>query len=99
MEGVIDLKYDGEFRAVLVRYCHVTNALETFLFGDVEAAMKYCEVRFKILPSVWESYLVQPDSESSLKLNGQGVRIVGWKFDIDETQTLHIHANKKIVEF
>lgn len=99
MEGVIDLKYDGDFHAVLVRYCHVTNALETFLFGDVEAAMKYCEVRFKIPRSMWESYLVQPDSESSLKLNGQGVRFVGWRFDLDETQTLHIHANKKIVEF
>lgn len=99
MEGVVEPRYSEERYALLVRYCHVTNALETFLFGDVEAAMKYCEVRFKIPPAMWESYLVEYVNESSLKLNGQGVRFVGWRFDIDETQTLHIHANRKIIEF
>lgn len=99
MEGVVEPKYSGDFQALLVRYCYVTNALETFLFGDVEMAKKYCEVRFKIPPAAWDSYMIQHDSGSSMKLNGQGVRVVGWKVDIDETQALHIHNNQKIVEF
>jgi hypothetical protein len=98
-EGKVDVKFDRDFLAVMVRACMVTNAVDTMLFGDVEAAKAYCHVRWKIPPTDWDAYLVASDPQSTMKLNGEGVRYCGWKYDKDETETIHIHLERKVVEF
>jgi len=98
-EGRVDVKFDREFFAVMVRACIVTNAVDTMLFGDVDAAKAYCHVRWKIPPTDWDAYLVASDPQSTMKLNGEGVRYCGWKHDKDETETIHIHLERKVVEF
>ena len=97
-EGKVDVKFDREFFAVMVRACIVTNAVDTMLFGDVDAAKAYCHVRWKIPPTDWDAYLVASDPQSTMKLNGEGVRYCGWKHDKDETETIHIHLERKVVE-
>jgi len=99
MENKVDVKFDNRYYAVLVRSCMITNAVDTMLFGDVEAAKVYCEVRWKIPQSAWDSYLVAADPKSPIKLNGEGVQYCGWKHDRDETETIHIHLERMVIEF
>ncbi len=95
----VSVKFDNEFFAVLVRSCRVTGAIDTMLFGDVEMAKGYCEVRWNILSEHWYAYMVAPDAKSSMTLNGEGVRHCGWKHEQDETEMIHIHTERKVVEF
>lgn len=104
MERKVDVKFDKEFHAVMIRSCFVTNAIDTMLFGDVmlfedvEAAKLYCQCRWGIPVDKWEPYLVAQAPKSTMKVNGEGVRYCGWKHDRDETESLHIHLERKVVE-
>lgn len=95
----LDVKFDNEYFAVLVHSCEVTGAIDTMLFGDVEAARCYCNVRWDIPENEWDAYLVASDPKSTLKLNGQGVRYCGWKHEMDEGEAFHIHVERKVIEF
>ncbi len=95
----VDVKLDNEFCAVLVRSCDVTSAIDTMLFGDVEAAKLFCRCRWDVPVDKWEAYMVASDPTSTMKLNGEGVRYCGWKYEMDEHETLHIHLERKVVEF
>ena len=99
MERTVNVEFDKDFFAVMVRTCMATNAVDTMLFGDVEAAKLYCQCRWSIPVDKWDAYLVAQDPKSTMKLNGQGVRYCGWKHDRDETETIHIHLERKVVEF
>lgn len=99
MENKVEVKFDTEYYAVLVRSCFVTSATDTMLFGDVEAAKDYCRVRWGIFDTEWEPYLVASDPTSPMKLNGQGVRYCGWKHEREEDEVLHIHLERKVIEF
>lgn len=99
MERKVDVKFGDDFFAVLVRSCFVTNAIDTMLFGDVAAAKLYCQCRWSVPVDSWDAYLVASDPMSTLKLNGDGVRYCGWKHDRDETESLHIHLERKVTEF
>lgn len=94
----VEIKCVGELVAVLVRTCNVADAVETTLFGDVDTAMRFCERRWEIIPKDWDPYLVASDPKSSMKLNGEGVRYCGWKYQLDETQSLHLHLKRKVVD-
>lgn len=99
MEGNVLFVVGGATYAVMVRSCQVTGAIGTMLFGDVEAAKLYCNVRWKVPVESWEAYLTESDPQSTMKLNGEGVRYCGWKYHLDETETLHIHLEQKVIEF
>ena len=96
--------WDNAFYAVLVRSCTRTNSVTTMLFGDCELAMSYCVIAHAIAPEQWRPYLVCEDKTSPIKLNGVGVRYVGWKYDRDNDEedtfeTFHLHLERKVVEF
>lgn len=95
----MSVKFDKEFFAVMVRTCMVTTAVDTMLFGDVEEAKLYCQRRWNIPVDKWDAYLVAQDPESTMRLNGEGVRYCGWKHDRDETETIHIHLARKVEQF
>jgi hypothetical protein len=99
MERKVDVKFGGGFFAVMIRSCFVTNAVDTMLFGEVEDAKIYCQCRWSIPVDKWEPHLVTQDPGSPMKLNGESVRYCGWKYDRDETETIHIHLERKVVEF
>lgn len=99
MERPVEVVFSKDFFAVMVRACKVTHALDTMLFGDVEMAKLYCNRRWSIPLNDWEAYLVTSDPQSTLKLNGQGVRYCGWKHDKDETETIYIHVERVVSEF
>lgn len=95
----MDVKFSGEYYAVLVHSCAVTGAVDTMLFGDVEQAKCFCHLRWDLPEDEWEAYLVAEDHSSTLKLNGQGVRYCGWKQELDEGEEFHIHLERKVSEF
>lgn len=95
----VDVRLDADFYAIMVRSCSVTHAVDTMLFPDVEMAKAFCRIRFGVPDDKWDSYMVASDPKSTMKLNGEGVRYCGWKYDIDETETFHIHLERKVVEF
>lgn len=102
----IDIEFGEDYFAVLVRACLDTNAIDTMLFSDVEAAKLYCKVRWEIPLDKWNAYLVASDPMSTMKLNGQGVRYCGWNYEKDDTagihergETFHIHLERKVVSF
>ena len=90
----MDVKFSGEFFAVLVHSCAVTGAVDAMLFGDVEMAKCFCNARWDLPEDEWEPYLVASDHSSTLKLNGEGVRYCGWKQELDEGDEFHIHLAK-----
>jgi hypothetical protein len=69
------------------------------LFGDVKGAKVYCRERWNVPLEAWDGYLVAEDKSSKINLNGTPVSYCGWKYDLDETQSLCIHLERKVVEF
>lgn len=98
-ENQVDVKLGRGRLAVVIRACEVTGAVDTILFEDVEAAQLYCRCRWNIPLDSWEPYLVAQDPASTMKLNGEGVQYCGWKHHRDETETIHIHLQRLVVEF
>jgi len=95
----VRVKCGEEEFAVLVRSCVVTGAIDTMLFCDAGFAQSYCKARWLIPVNDWEAYLIQPQAGSALKYNEEPVRYCGWKCAKDETEWLHIHLEKPVVEF
>jgi hypothetical protein len=100
-EAYVEVKHSAvdETFAVLVRSCRITHAIDTMLFGDKDMAMQYCLARWKIPIDAWEGHLVCPDKNSPIRLNGEPVCYCGWNYDLDETETLYIQLERKVVEF
>lgn len=99
MSRKVYVKFADEFYAVMIRSCSVTGAIDTMLFKNVEFAKRYCQFRWRIPIDDWEPYLVAQDPNSTIKLNGEGVRYCGWKHDCDETESLHIHLERQVLDF
>ena len=99
IEASDDVKLDkDESFVVMIRTCEISSAVDTKLFGDLEIAKAYCKVTFDIPPDKWNAYLVAPDESSKMKLNGEPVAFVGWHYELDDS-TIHLHLERKVVEF
>jgi hypothetical protein len=96
---VLDVKYDREWYAVLVRSCDISSAVSTMLFSDVESAQVYCRVVYEVAENTWDPYMVRRDPGSPLKLNSEGVAYCGWRYELEDGTVLHIHLEQRVVEF
>ncbi len=95
----VKLIRSGKELAVLTRSCTISGAVENELFENQDAAKHYCEMRYGVDLFRWDACLVQEDETSELKLNGKGVRYVGWCCDLDDYTILNIQLCKGVVEF
>lgn len=93
----VNLVRGGSEFAVLTRSCSITGAIENEIFEDQDAAKLYCSFRHGVELARWDAYLVQKDESSKLKLNGEGVRYVGWCCDLDDYTVLNIQLCRKVV--
>ena len=62
-------------------------------------AMDFCRVVYDVPKGHWEAYLIVPDEKSCLMLNGEPVSFAGWKYELPDETMLHLHRERKVIEF